>query len=152
MLFTNDQQLQNKLMIDFFKALMELSILLFSMCLCECLPVKLFFFFFLTSEATRQKTTDAKPRSNPSVQFNTMVSLNTASIIQWIQRNFHLFVGLSFQFWALFKETQTYSYVNTFAYWYKEMFQNFYYPTKLNKGYVHMQFEKQPSEKNQDIG
>ena len=29
-------------MIDFFKPLMELSILLFSVCLCECLPVKLF--------------------------------------------------------------------------------------------------------------
>lgn len=87
---------------------------------CERSPVKLFFFFFLTSEATRQKTTDAKPRSNPSVQFNTVVSLNTASIIQWIQRKTSIYLLVSVFNFGAFRGPGTYSYVNTFAYCHKE--------------------------------
>lgn len=62
---------------------------------CECPCVKRFFFPilflslspfppFLTSKATQQKATDAKPPSNPCVYLSTVVSLNTDPIISRI--------------------------------------------------------------------
>lgn len=89
---------------------MELAVLLFSMCHVNVLVLNYFFFFslppfpsihlrfffFLTSEATQQKATDAKPPSNPCVYLSTLVSRNTVAIIWRIWANFHLFVGLGY--------------------------------------------------------
>lgn len=99
---------QHKLMADFsgFDGISGTSFLNVP---CECPCVKRFFplFFFslslsfspfLTSKATQQKATDAKPPSNPCVYLSTVVSLNTDPIISRIWANFHLFVGLGYSF------------------------------------------------------